>query len=135
MGRGVLLVSLFASGCTQDSIPLEPTLASLDANVFQPRCTWVCHSGGEYAAGGLDLSDFRTATFGVPATSRACEDTGLALVVPGDPDASLLVLKVSAATDGEDAICGDGMPNGFRHPLSTTQVDTIREWIVAGGED
>lgn len=75
----------------------------------------------------LDLSD----PFGpdglvnVPASYRA----NTVRVVPGSPDDSLLILKVRAVRPDSDI--GAQMPYSF-NPLTTEQVDIVRQWIVEG---
>jgi hypothetical protein len=63
---------------------------------------------------------------------RARFRTDLLIVKPGDPENSLLWQKLHA-TEPSSAI-GAPMPYGFPH-LSTTEVDLLRQWIVAGATD
>jgi hypothetical protein len=60
-----------------------------------------------------------------PASGAECADSGLKRVVPGDPDASLLYLKLAG-----NPPCGDEMPPG--NPLSSDKVDLVRRWIEGG---
>ncbi|MET0409714.1 MAG: hypothetical protein ABW217_00390 [Polyangiaceae bacterium] len=62
---------------------------------------------------------------GAPAQYRP----DLQLIVPGDPDASFLVMKMKA-TSSSTAL-GAPMPYGYE-PLSDAQVETLRTWIAAG---
>jgi hypothetical protein len=62
---------------------------------------------------------------GAPAQYRP----DLQLIVPGDPEASFLVMKMKA-TSSSTAL-GAPMPYGFE-PLSETQVETLRTWIADG---
>lgn len=139
MRRPALAVALLlAAACGpdgEDLPPLEPTFSSLDANVFGPRCTAPCHSGGEdFAAGGLDMEpDARLALLDVIADSSKCRDSGLTLLVAGEPEESLAYLKMVAKLDDTDPPCGDPMPSGrTRAALTQEQVDTVRAWIAAG---
>lgn len=132
-----VLFVLLAAACGGDDPlpPLEPTFASLDANVFGPRCTAPCHSGGpDIAGGGLDLEpDARLAMLGVLAASNKCSDSGMTLLVAGDPDASLAFVKVEAKAAGDDPPCGDPMPSGRSRPaLPAAQIEALRAWIAAG---
>jgi hypothetical protein len=135
----VLGAGLGAAACGPDDgsdlPPLEPTFASLDANVFFPRCTAPCHSGGEdFAAGGLDLEpDARLALLDVEAASNKCGDSGLTLLVAGDPEASLAYLKIVTKSEDTEPPCGDPMPSGStRPPLTGAQIEALRAWIEAG---
>lgn len=62
---------------------------------------------------------------GAPAQYRP----DLQLIVPGDPDASFLLMKMKA-TSSSTAL-GAPMPYGFE-PLSDAQVETLRTWIADG---
>lgn len=139
--RGVLLAGVLfgAAACGPDDgndlPPLEPTFTSLDANVFFPRCTAPCHSGGEeFAGGGLDMEpDARLALLDVVAGSSKCRDSGMTLLVAGDPDASLTFLKIVAKAEDTEPPCGDPMPQGSSRPsLTAAQIETLRTWIEAG---
>ena len=131
-----VLLSVAACGNGDAAPPVvEPTWSSLDEHVLGPRCTAPCHSGGgDVAAGGLDLEpDSRLAMLEVLAGSNKCRDSGLTLLVAGDPDASLAYLKVVAKADGVDPPCGDPMPSGrSRAPLPDDQIAALRDWILAG---
>jgi hypothetical protein len=50
-------------------------------------------------------------------------------VLPGDPEQSLLILKVRAEQPGSDI--GAQMPYSY-NPLTPSQVDVVRQWIVEG---
>ena len=82
--------------------------------IFRAHCL-NCH-GGAGTEGGLDLSAADLLQRG--------GDSGPA-IVPGDPDASLLIEYVS----GDDPL----MPQAGE-PLSSDQVDLLRRWIAAGAE-
>lgn len=137
MKRLLLLLAVAACGgddaaATPDAIPLEPTFASIEANILHPRCAVVCHGRIDPPA-GLDLeTDPYAAIVGVPASGTMCAGVGLDRVEPGDPAASLLYLKVQAKRDGVDPPCGDGMPQGARPALSDEEIGVIEEWITAG---
>ena len=138
LGLAGVLLAAAACGPGDDGVdlpPLEPTFFSLDANVFGPRCTGPCHSGGEeFAAGGLDMEpDARLALLDVLADSTKCRDSGLTLLVEGEPEASLAYLKVRAKREDTEPPCGDPMPPGSsRAPLTVAQVEALRAWIEAG---
>lgn len=114
-----------------------PSYAAIEAEIFEPACTFACHSGGEFAAGGLDMQSPPRATLvGVPATATACADSAWKRVVAGSPEESLLYVKVVAKLEGTAVPCGDGMPAGANKPaLSAEEVARIRAWIEAGALD
>ena len=84
-----------------------------------------CHYTG--SPNPLDLSN----PFGdnglvdVPATYRG----DMMRVLPGDPEQSLLILKVRAERPGSDI--GAQMPYSY-NALTPSQLDVVRQWIVEG---
>jgi formate dehydrogenase gamma subunit len=78
--------------------------------LFNSKCT-TCH-GDATQLGGLDLSTYATALEG--------GDTGPG-IVPGDPDASQVILKQTAG--------------GHAGQFSPEELDQIREWVEAGAPE
>jgi hypothetical protein len=104
--------------------PFEPTLASIQANVFSVDCAVSgCH-GGAGAQQGLRLDP------GFSAGNLICvhssQDPALIRVIPGDPDASLIIRKL----EGTQSV-GDQMPQGGPY-LPQSTIDVIRLWIQNG---
>jgi hypothetical protein len=105
-----------------------PTYSAVYGEILQPSCAWVfCHG----AAGTfLDLSSKEVgyaSLVNVPASGRACRDSGLQRVEPGHPEASLLYLKVTTPP------CGDKMPlNGAAATLDSSEIAQIVAWVEAG---
>ena len=128
-----VLLALAACGCPGDGSaiddmmngepPLEPTLRSLQAQVFGAICT-DCHVPG---GPGPFLLDSEDATFqnlvGVPSL-----EVDLLRVAPGDPEASYVVHKIEARAD----IVGERMPPPPLPPLSQEQIEAIVLWIEMG---
>ncbi|HEU5073963.1 MAG TPA: hypothetical protein VFU02_07315, partial [Polyangiaceae bacterium] len=89
------------------------------------KCTY-CH----YETGvAPDLSDPFDPVHGVvdvPATTD-----GWTRVVPGDPDSSLLVVRVEATAPSE---AGDPMPKVYPR-LTPDEVQTVTQWILQGALD
>ncbi len=120
------LLVVWVAGC-------EPaTLSEIQTEILTPTCAVEgCH-GDFLPKRGLDLSEGVTysAVVGV-----AAEEPGYSLVVPGEPDESLLYLALL------DDIYGDGddqpptlelmPPSG----LSKGQRAAVRSWIVDGAQD
>ena len=138
---GYLLISLLCSvivGCSAGSgegldvsgrplgeggdVPLAPTLASVQANVFNPSCI-VCHSGAT-APQGLRLDAANSFTNLVGVASR--QSSSILRVAPGDPDLSYLIQKLEGTASG-----GEQMPLGGP-PIPQSTIDFVRQWIVDG---
>jgi len=99
---------------------LQPTLASIQDNVFTVNCAVSgCH-GGAGAQYGLRLDPGFSAgnLINVPSP----RDSNLIRVVPGDPDASFIIQKLQ----GTQTI-GDRMPDGGPY-LTTATVNVTRQW-------
>lgn len=104
---------------------LQPTLNSIQENIFSTSCALSgCHAGANPVL-GLDLSagEAHASLVDVASTERP----DLSRVEPGAPDESYLVHKI----EGRSSIEGQRMPAG-RDPLSQEEIDVIREWIVQG---
>ena len=103
---------------------LQPTLASIQDNVFTVSCAVPgCH-GGAGAQQGLRLDPGFSAgnLINVPSP----RDPTLIRVVPGDPDASFIIQKLQGTQT-----LGDRMPDGGPY-LTTATVNVIRQWIQNG---
>jgi len=103
---------------------LIPTFAQVRDDVLVPSCGFgSCHGSGE-AGLQIDADMTADALVGVPSTVQA----GAILVVPGDPDGSYLVAKLTEAT----GIDGEIMPPSGA--MSQDRIDTVRTWIDTGAE-
>ena len=102
---------------------MQPTLSSIQANVFTPTCARSgCHTGPA-AQAGLRLEDglswqnlYLIASSQPPAPTR---------VIPMDPDGSFLIQKL------EGPLVGARMPDGGPY-LQQATIDVIRQWILNG---
>lgn len=104
---------------------VEPTLSSIQTNVFSTSCAVSgCHAGPNPQQ-GLNLSEGLAHDNLVNVQSR--ERPELLRVEPGAPDSSYLVHKV----EGRPNIVGQQMPAGGA-PLSQEEIDAIRTWIEQG---
>ena len=101
---------------------IEPTLASIQDNVFSPICT-TCHAGAA-APNGLRLEEGMSHAMLVNVPSL--EVPALLRVEPGNPDDSYLVQKIEGT-----AAVGGRMPLGGQ-PLSQETIAAIRQWITDG---
>lgn len=104
--------------------PSGPTLASIQARVFSVNCAFSgCHGGSSVQQGlRLDAGFSAANLINVPSP----RDALLIRVVPGNPDASLLIRKL----EGTQTL-GDRMPQ-FGPYLPQATIDEIRLWIQNG---
>ena len=123
---------VLAAGCEHadplDPNRIEPTLSSIQMNIFNLNCAFSgCH-GGATPQLGLNLSagQVRATTVNV----QSVENANLFRIAPGDPDNSYLVWKI----EGRPEIAGERMPRG-RAPLPQDQINAIRQWIADGALD
>jgi hypothetical protein len=107
---------------------LEPTFSSLQREIITPVCS-VCHTNvGRAPAGGLNLlADVAYANL-VNVPSRA--KSGAILVIPGDPEGSYVVQKLTGAA----GIVGARMPRTGA-PLTDGQILIIKRWIQLGARN
>jgi len=142
MKRLALGLSMLLAGCGGDSTAVgggapEVGFARINEDILLPKCTFACHSGGEFAAGGLDLElDPRGALVEQNATAAVCSGGDARRVVPFEPEESLLYQKIMAKLDGVAAPCGDAMPPGVNEPgLSEEEAELVRIWIQNGATE
>ena len=103
---------------------IQPTLASIQANVFSVNCAIPgCHGGGTVQFGLRLDPGFSAGNLINVASPR---DATLIRVVPGNPNASFLIQKL----EGTQTL-GDRMPQ-FGPYLSQATIDVIRQWIQNG---
>lgn len=126
----MLLSMIFACATKTDSggdeEALAPTLQNVQTEVFTASCAFSgCHEGAT-SSGNLALEDGAAfanlvgiASDGVPTATR---------VVPADPDASYLILKLEAG----EGIVGGQMPSV---PLDAERIQLVRDWIAQGAQD
>lgn len=103
-------------------LPLVPTFASIQQNVFTPICTR-CHAGAA-APTGLRLDE--ASSYAMLVNVASVEVPSLRRVRPGDPDLSYLIQKI----EGRAAV-GGRMPLNSP-PLPQATIDVIRQWISEG---
>lgn len=123
---GVLLALAAACASTNDPAPSGAActndLPSIQARILGPKCaTSGCHDEASRAA-TLVLTDGKSEADLVGRGAGTCDGIR---VVPGSPETSVLVRKLS---DG--ATCGARMPLGLAE-LSDAEKACIREWIRA----
>ena len=132
----VAVVSCGGSDTTPSPASPPATFTEIYAMLFpvetRGQCNF-CHSlppnlisNGKLSMGS-DRATAYAALVNKDSASEACH--GTILVVPGHPESSLLLDKLS-----ESPSCGSRMPLGG-DPLSAAQLETVRSWIAAGALD
>jgi hypothetical protein len=112
-------------GCTGSELSpqmtsCEPEIAHIREAIFLPSCSQAgCH-GREQPAATLDLTGEHVEGALVGKPSALCDNA--VLVVPGDPEASLLYQKVTSPT------CGARMPPA--QALPAAMVECLKQWIT-----
>lgn len=129
-----LLAIVSLAGCALAQTPAVPetpapaTYSAVATRVLSNCTTRSCH-GEAGRRGNLVLTPERAYEELVnrPAAMAAAAARGKRRVVPGDPDASFLMEKLTAPAPDEGARMPLGNP-----PLSAEELDLIRRWIAAG---
>jgi len=107
---------------------LEPTLASIQAEIFTPSCaTANCHTGpaGTTLPAGMDLSSAAASAASLIDVTSS-EQPALLRVASGNADASYMIDKLEGT-----AASGGQMPLGGPY-LTQADIDVIRLWIDNG---
>lgn len=116
--RRALVVMVGLSACGPPG-----TLSKVESDVFAKSCAQTsCHKGTS-SAGNLNLEGKTHAKLVGVASTIAGEQ----LVVPGKPEASLLMKRLKAVTPYSV------MPPG--EALEAERLELIRSWIAAGAKD
>lgn len=130
----VFTITALAAGCEHadplDPSRIDPTLSSIQANIFDLNCALSgCHIGDSPNLPGVMNLSAGQARANI-VNVRSVENPALFRVAPGDPDSSYLVWKI----EGRPEIVGAQMPRG-RPPLPPEQIAAIRQWITDGAQD
>jgi hypothetical protein len=116
-----------AGGNSVATETVEPTLSDIQAKILTPTCaTSKCHDGSTDDP-KLILTAGNTYKNAVNAGSE--EVAGAKIVVPGDPDNSLLFTTLTKSNGPVGK-----MPKGLA-PLSAAQQAAIKQWIADGAKD
>jgi hypothetical protein len=124
---------LLTPSCSSKDAPAEdlpqPTLDSLQAKVFTPRCADAgCH-GIDFPKQGVAFFNTQvtvSTTVNVRPSIGDAASNYPAIIVPGDPDRSFLIAKLTNLRQNEGLL----MPSG-RGALSPATIDVIRTWIAS----
>lgn len=109
---------------------VEPKLSSIQAIIFTNCALQSCH--GSSAKAGLNL--LSGMSYEQLVNVRSLEDhknsPSFFRVKPNSPDSSFLYIKIT--NPGKDQ--GERMPQSS-NPLSQTEIDAIRQWILDGAKN
>lgn len=106
-----------------DSIPLAPTLESIQANIFSAVCT-TCHRAPSLPKElNLEAGEAYQNLVDVPSV----EIPSMVRVRPGDADNSYIIWKL----EGREGIRNQRMPLNLP-ALPSDQIDSIKTWINEG---
>jgi hypothetical protein len=107
-----------------------PTFTALWGEVFTPTCAILfCHGGSDDFLSMATKDTAYAAMVGVVSHGPQCGSTGLTIVEPGKPEASLLYLKVTSPP------CGNKMPAMYGLSLDSREIDQIKQWITLGAQN
>lgn len=132
------MVSIFFAACGGDGdnppppVTVEPTMSSIQAEIFTPTCaTSNCHSSAQGEGGlVLEAGTSHDNLIGKVPTTRDAMEQGMLRVDPGDPGNSFLIEKLR----GVPATKGRRMPYDGPY-LSDAEIDVIEEWITNGAPE
>ena len=103
---------------------IQPTLQSIQDNVFSPSCSG-CHTGGGASLpSSMNLTS--SAASRVALVNVMSSETGLQRVLPGNANNSYLIQKLEGTQSS-----GARMPFGGPF-LDTATIAVIRQWIDSG---
>ncbi len=132
-GLFLCLCLLGLAGCkstatsTSDQPKADPSFQNDIQPIFDSNCAFSsCHNSAT-AQAGLDLSSGKSYSFLVNVPSTEVPSTLRA--APGNSAASYLVMKLENTQS-----VGSRMPFGG-NPLSTTQIQNIKNWIDKGANN
>jgi hypothetical protein len=129
----------FYAVCLADN---SPTFANIESHLFAVSCAVGsnCHSTAEVALRGGGQLDLEGDVYvhllgadgvGAPANNEEGSRRDLVRVKPGDPDNSLLFIKLRI-TNNTDRTYGSGMPYPTPGSVCPSTTALIRNWIAQG---
>jgi hypothetical protein len=134
---GVTGTGGMAGGAAGSGVTGEPKFSAIFEEIIKKTgCNGgtLCHAGTvgkltmlEKDASYMALVGMDAMGTNLPPGGKDCKDSGLKRVVAGDPDHSLLVLKIEGMPP-----CGNPMPPNGGSMLSADQITQIRTWIQDG---
>ena len=138
----MVLALALGLGCEPPEPVIPPTFSNVNQRLFLVGCNFTsCHdSGAGYDQGSLDLAtDPYGALLGVdglgaPAQNVKGTATGLLRVKPGDPEHSLLWIKLNLMLPPKvsDPLYGESMPETAPGSAQQNVLNAVHDWIAAG---
>jgi hypothetical protein len=116
---------------TAPAAPAEVSFRRQVAPIFAAKCNFCHHPDNAVKVDLTRPFDPEVGIINRPNTWTRSEKK--LLVVPGDPEASALILKVER-TDLEPKVDGDPMPWNIPR-LSAQELENLRRWIADGAKD
>jgi hypothetical protein len=113
------------------------TLTRVQEEVFTPSCAFSSCHGGNAGELSLEAGDSYGNLVGVPVAgiddevNPDVDVSGEIRVIPGDPENSYLIKKL---TIGATGIKGSPMPDGFQG-MEPERVEIVASWIANGALD
>ena len=109
-----------------------PTFTAIYNEILVGSCALsFCHDGPINPMPLLDPASSYTQIVNAQANGPLCGNMGLIRVVPGNPDMSLLYLKVEQPVP----VCGNPMPGSGKGSLTAQQIAQIKSWIMMGAKN
>lgn len=124
--HGVVAGALLLFACSQQSQDLAKNASAIDYNwdvrpILSQNC-FACHGSGAQKAGlRLDIAD--------TAYGELPESPGKHAIVPGHPDQSELIYRITA-TDVDERM----PPQETHKKLTSAEIDTLNRWIAQGAQ-
>ena len=109
-----------------------PTFTAIYNEILVPSCALsFCHDGPINPMPLLGQASSYMQIVNAQANGPLCGNMGLTRVVPGNPDMSLLYLKVEQPVP----VCGNPMPGSGKGSLDARQLAQIKSWIMMGAKN
>lgn len=115
---------VLSAGVTVTVPAPAPSYAAVIQPIWNAQCT-ECHGARGTPDGNLNLAGN---AYDRIVSVAAFQNSHVLRVAPGDPDQSYIVLKLQGCRGG--GCIGGSMPPGT--PLSSSQLQQIRDWILGG---
>lgn len=120
----------FTYTCSGGPPTYAATYSAVYCEILSQSCALVfCHSSDtDYLVINDEMQGYG-ALVNAPATGPLCAPTGLKRVDPGQPDSSLMYLKIT------NPPCGHKMPilyGDVSGSLDASAIEQVRQWIAAG---
>ncbi len=91
-----------------------------------------CHGAGSGGMDSANADELFTALVGMDAAQAVCGLTQR--VVPGDPESSILWMRVRPLELDDDPPCAKKMPGSSQSGLPAEQAQMVYDWILAGAK-